>query len=104
MRREGIKFVTDFSRGGAPYLELAATPGFALAWRKSRRSNASGNCVEVARLPHGDGIAIRNSRSPEGPALVFTPDEIAAFVAGVRDGDFDDLVSDRPGERPDRRA
>lgn len=95
MWREGIKFVTDFGRGQAPFLDAAAVGG-ALAWRKSRRSNASGNCVEVARLPHGDGIAIRNSRSPEGPALVFTPDEIAAFVAGVRDGDFDDLVTDRP--------
>jgi Domain of unknown function (DUF397) len=63
-----------------------------LAWRKSRRSNASGNCVEVARLPEDGGVAIRNSRHPEGPALVFTTDEIAAFVAGVRDGDFDDLV------------
>jgi len=67
--------------------------GEQLTWRKSRRSNASGNCVEVARLPEGAGVAIRNSRNPEGPALVFTADEIAAFVAGVRDGDFDDLVA-----------
>jgi hypothetical protein len=66
-----------------------------LAWRKSRRSNASGNCVEVAQLPRGAGVAIRNSRNPEGPALVFTRDEIAAFVAGIRDGDFDDIVTDR---------
>jgi hypothetical protein len=46
----------------------------------------------MARLPHGGGFAIRNSRYPEGPALVFTPAEMTAFVAGVRDGDFDDLV------------
>jgi uncharacterized protein DUF397 len=64
-----------------------------LKWRKARRSNASGNCVELARLPHGDGFVIRNSRHPEGPALVFTPAEISAFVAGVREGDFDDLVA-----------
>lgn len=63
-----------------------------LKWRKATRSNASGNCVEMARLPHGDGFAIRNSRHPEGPTLVFTPAEMTAFVAGVRDGDFDDLV------------
>ncbi|MCP2324777.1 hypothetical protein HDA40_003284 [Hamadaea flava] len=63
-----------------------------LTWRKSGRSNASGNCVEVARLPEGSGVAIRNSRNPDGPALVFTAEEIAAFVAGVRDGEFDDLV------------
>jgi hypothetical protein len=69
-------------------------PGAALAaliWRKSRRSNPSGNCVELARLP-GGGIAVRNSRDPHGPTLIYTADEIAAFVAGVRDGDFDDLV------------
>jgi hypothetical protein len=70
-------------------------PGFRLPqlkWRKARRSNASGTCVEMARLPHGDGFAIRNSRHPDGPTLLFTPAEMTAFVAGVRDGDFDDLV------------
>jgi len=63
-----------------------------LAWRKSRRSNASGNCVELAALPHGAGLAMRNSRDPDGSVLVFTDDEIVAFLGGVRDGDFDDLV------------
>ncbi|WP_373315532.1 DUF397 domain-containing protein [Planosporangium mesophilum] len=62
-----------------------------LAWQKSRRSNPSGNCVELARLPDG-GIAVRNSRDPEGPVLIYTFEEIAAFVAGARDGDFDNLV------------
>ncbi len=62
-----------------------------LLWRKSARSNASGNCVELAQLPEG-GVALRNSRDPEGPALLFTRDEIMAFVHGVRAGDFDDLV------------
>ena len=61
-------------------------------WRKSRRSSAQGNCVELARLP-GHGIAVRNSRDPEGPALVFTGAELDAFLGGVRDGDFDDLLS-----------
>ena len=63
-----------------------------VTWQKSRRSNPSGNCVELARLPHG-GIAVRNSRDPQGLALVYTEDEIAAFLGGVRDGDFDDLIS-----------
>jgi Domain of unknown function (DUF397) len=61
-----------------------------VTWRKSKWSNPSGNCVEVAALPD-DAVAVRNSRFPSGPALVYTRAEIAAFVAGVRDGEFDDL-------------
>jgi Domain of unknown function (DUF397) len=64
-----------------------------LRWQKSRRSNPSGNCVEMAELPGGRGIAVRNSRDPEGPALIYTVAEIAAFLAGARDGDFDNLVA-----------
>jgi len=33
---------------------------------------------------------MRDSKDPDGPKLVFTPAEWAAFVAGVRDGEFDD--------------
>ncbi|WP_158884352.1 DUF397 domain-containing protein [Amycolatopsis anabasis] len=62
-----------------------------VSWRKSRYSGAVGNCVEVAPLESGE-IAVRNSRFPSGPALVYTRAEIAAFVAGAKDGEFDDLV------------
>ncbi len=61
-------------------------------WRKSRRSGPSGNCVEAAELPSGD-VAVRNSRYPDGPALVFTRAEWIAFVGGAADGDFTSLVS-----------
>lgn len=60
-------------------------------WRKSRRSNPSGNCVELAVLSDG-GVAVRNSRFTSGPALVYTRDEMVAFVQGAKDGDFDDLL------------
>ncbi|MDQ0792278.1 DUF397 domain-containing protein [Streptomyces sp. B1I3] len=60
-------------------------------WTKSHHSNPSGNCVEMALLPGGE-VAVRNSRHPEGPALVYTPDEVRAFLAGVRDGDFDRMI------------
>ena len=63
-----------------------------VVWTKSSWSNPDGNCVEVATLPGGD-IAVRNSRDPQGPALVYTPDEIKAFVRGAKTGDFDELLT-----------
>lgn len=57
-------------------------------WRKSRRSGDSGgNCVEVAtNLP--DVVAVRDSKDPTGPALIFTPAEWDAFLLGIKDGGF----------------
>ena len=52
-----------------------------VTWEKSKHSNPNGACVEVARLPEG-AIAVRNSRFPSGPALVYTRAEIEAFLAG----------------------
>jgi hypothetical protein len=62
-----------------------------VAWRKSRASNPSGDCIEVAALASG-AVAVRNSRDPRGPALVYTRAEIAAFLQGAKDGEFDDLT------------
>jgi Domain of unknown function (DUF397) len=63
----------------------------AVEWRKSRASNPSGDCIEVAALDSG-AIAVRNSRDPHGPALVYTRAEIDAFIKGAKDGEFDDLI------------
>jgi hypothetical protein len=65
-----------------------------VAWRKSKVSNPSGSCVEVTELP-GRAIAVRNSRHPSGPALIYTHTEIRAFLTRVKNGEFDDLY--RPG-------
>jgi hypothetical protein len=62
-----------------------------IVWRKSIHSNPSGNCVELAALPGGE-VALRHSRHPSDPVLVYTRAEIAAFLAGVKDGEFDDLA------------
>jgi hypothetical protein len=56
-------------------------------WVKSSHSGPQGNCVEVAFLAGGD-VAMRNSRHPDGAALVFTRPEWEAFLTGARDGEF----------------
>lgn len=76
------------ARGGGESV-VSSGPG---SWRKSRRSNPDGNCVELAVLDNGE-IAVRNSRDAGGPVLVYTPAEIIAFIQGAKDGDFDDLLS-----------
>ncbi|MGE5288287.1 MAG: DUF397 domain-containing protein [Micromonosporaceae bacterium] len=59
-------------------------------WRKSQVSNPSGSCIEIAELPGGQ-VAVRNSRHPSGPALIYTRAEVTAFLTGVKNGEFDDL-------------
>jgi hypothetical protein len=71
--------------------EARAAPQ-AAAWRKSRRSNPSGNCVELTALP-ARRVAVRNSRYPAGPVLVCTRGEFAALVRAAKDGHFDVLLA-----------
>ena len=52
-------------------------------WRKSSRSNNGGNCVEVARNLTGI-VAVRDSKDPEGPVLIFTSADWEAFTARVQ--------------------
>lgn len=62
-------------------------------WQKSGFSTPTGNCVEVAELADGTGIALRNSRAPQGPALVYTKAEFDAFIRGAADGHFNHFLS-----------
>jgi hypothetical protein len=56
-------------------------------WRKSSLSGSCDNCVEVAFV--GEAIAVRDSKDPSRPALLYTRAEWDAFIGGVRGGEFD---------------
>ena len=57
-------------------------------WHKSTRSGGSGNCVEVAENLPGI-VVVRDTKNRDGGTLIFTDAEWAAFVGGVKDGEFD---------------
>jgi hypothetical protein len=60
-----------------------------LNWLKARRSSVNGQCVEVATAI--GKVAIRDSKDPDGPILLYTPTEFKAFLEGARNGSFDGL-------------
>jgi len=47
-----------------------------------------GNCVEVGRTSDGV-VLVRDTKDRAQEALAFTDEEWAAFVAGVKAGEFD---------------
>ncbi|NYF55091.1 DUF397 domain-containing protein [Micromonospora purpureochromogenes] len=58
-------------------------------WRKSTRSQTS-NCVEVAPLGAGPAVvALRDSKDPSGPVLLFNRAGWLGFVGAAKDGQFD---------------
>jgi hypothetical protein len=73
-------------------------PDFAaLEWRKSSFSGGNG-CVEAA--PYHNGIvAVRDSKNPTGPVLLYTSHEWHSFLQGARNHEFDDL----PGRSMSKR-
>ena len=81
---------------------LPDDPGM-IAWVKASLSFSNSNCVEVTRLPSG-AIGVRNSRHPEGPVNWFTRDEWAAFLDGVKKGEFDHFASPLPQDSMSGRA
>ncbi|MGC0418539.1 DUF397 domain-containing protein [Embleya sp. AB8] len=59
-------------------------------WIKASASNQNGACVELASL--SVGVAVRDSKNPDRPALRYTREELAAFIAGAKAGEFDHLI------------
>jgi hypothetical protein len=58
-----------------------------LAWRKSSYSADTAACVEIAET--ADGIAVRDSKCPDGPMLSYGVASWRVFIADVRKGHFD---------------
>jgi hypothetical protein len=54
-------------------------------WRKSSRSGNGAECVEVATDRPGT-VAVRDSKNPDGPALVFSAADWQSFTASVKAG------------------
>jgi Domain of unknown function (DUF397) len=83
---------------GVPLADAMAGWG-ELVWVKSRRSGPQGNCVEMAELPSGREVAVRNSRHPNGPLLVYSTAEIRTWIRRIKLGEFDHLLCGPPHER-----
>ncbi|MCT2590186.1 DUF397 domain-containing protein [Streptomyces sp. N2-109] len=66
---------------------MNTAPGLGTAvWRKSSHSNGEGgSCVEVADGYPGV-LPVRDSKTPDGPALIFPADGWTSFVTAVRSG------------------
>ena len=59
-------------------------------WRKAMAST-TGGCVEVASVGNGM-VGVRDSKDRGGPILRYTTQEWAAFLTGVRQGEFSGLA------------
>ncbi|MEV6182625.1 DUF397 domain-containing protein [Streptomyces sp. NPDC052016] len=58
-----------------------------LPWLRSSYSTGANNCVETARPASGPWaglLAVRDSKDPAGPALLFSPESWTGFTAAFR--------------------
>jgi hypothetical protein len=61
-------------------------------WHKPWSGGNGGSCVEALKLADGR-VALRQSADPDGPALIYTPHEIATFIKGAKAGAADFLLA-----------
>ena len=76
---------TETGRSGS--FAISDTERARLVWVKAHSSTSYGQCVQVAAA--AAGIAMRDSKDPDGPILLYTRTEFKAFLEGARSGDFD---------------
>jgi Domain of unknown function (DUF397) len=74
------------------YNGMRATDLGSEGWHKPWSGGNGGNCVEAMRLSDGT-VALRQSKDPGGPALIYTHAEISAFIEGAKAGEADFLLS-----------
>ncbi|MEW2165878.1 DUF397 domain-containing protein [Streptomyces sp. NPDC007084] len=67
------------------HVEDAST--LAVVWWKSSASGTQSDCVECG-IVDGRTVAIRDSKSPTGPALLLSRASLAGLVTGIRAGGF----------------
>jgi len=72
-------------------LTLSDVERQSLTWLKAQSSTNNGQCVEIAST--AGKVAIRDSKDPDGPILVYTSREFSAFLEGARSGEFDSLAA-----------
>ncbi|WP_406165057.1 DUF397 domain-containing protein [Streptomyces sp. NBC_00996] len=77
---------------GSVYSGMPAVDLGTEGWQKPWSGTNGGSCVEAKRLPDGS-VAFRQSRDPEGPALVYSRDEMTAFLRGAKSGQADFLIA-----------
>jgi hypothetical protein len=59
-----------------------------LRWFKSSASS-TGGCVEIAHLPDGGGVAVRDTKDRSKTPHVFNRHEWECFLIGAKSGEFD---------------
>ncbi|MEV6171969.1 DUF397 domain-containing protein [Streptomyces sp. NPDC051954] len=77
---------------GPIYSGMSASELGTEGWHKPWSGTNGGSCVEAKRLSDGS-VAFRQSTDPEGPALVYSRDEMIVFLEGAKAGQADFLVA-----------
>ncbi|KPI06828.1 protein of unknown function DUF397 [Actinobacteria bacterium OK074] len=69
------------------YRIIADASTMDVLWRKSSASGGDGDCVELAA--HRGRIAVRDSKAPHGPAILYPRAAVTTLLAALKTGCFD---------------